>query len=144
MSFMMWLFHHQNIYYIDMVRDDDEGTFLPKTWFNINEKCRNLIDLANGILPTCSDAEKNSEVPTPVSFSLWCIFWLVSCFVFFYLVRILIIIVLFMLLGRDCSHRQKIGQKVAATLNFHILIPCRTRCLNWGKIFDCIMILKWW
>ncbi len=41
-----------------MVRDDDKGTFLPKTSFNINVKCRNLIDLADGILPACSDAEK--------------------------------------------------------------------------------------
>ncbi len=40
------------------LRDDDVGTFLPKTLFNINEKCRSLIDVANGILPTCSDAEK--------------------------------------------------------------------------------------
>jgi hypothetical protein len=43
---------------LDTVRDDDRGTFLPKTLFNINEKCRNLIDVENGILPTCSDAEK--------------------------------------------------------------------------------------
>jgi len=42
---------------LDTVRDDDRGTFLPKTVFIINEKCRNLIDLVNGILPTCSDAE---------------------------------------------------------------------------------------
>jgi hypothetical protein len=42
----------------DTVRDDDRGTFLPKTSFNINEKFRNLIDLANEILPTCSDTEK--------------------------------------------------------------------------------------
>jgi hypothetical protein len=40
------------------IRDDDVGTFLPKTVFNIDEKCRSLIDVANGILPTCSDAEK--------------------------------------------------------------------------------------
>jgi hypothetical protein len=40
------------------LRDDDVGTFLPKTIFNINKKCRSLIDVANGILPTCSDAEK--------------------------------------------------------------------------------------
>ena len=40
------------------LKDDDVGTFLPKTLFNINEKCQSLIDVANGILPTCSDAEK--------------------------------------------------------------------------------------
>ncbi len=43
---------------LDTVRDDNRGTILPKTLFNINEKCRNLIEVANGILPTCSDAEK--------------------------------------------------------------------------------------
>ncbi len=36
---------------------DDKGTYLPKTLFNINEKCHNLIDVANGILPHCSNAE---------------------------------------------------------------------------------------
>ena len=40
------------------LRNDDVGTFLPKTVFNINDKCRSLIDVANGILPTSSDAEK--------------------------------------------------------------------------------------
>jgi hypothetical protein len=39
-------------------RDDDVGTFLPKTLFNINEKCQSVIDVAIIILPTCSDAEK--------------------------------------------------------------------------------------
>jgi hypothetical protein len=43
---------------LDTVRDDNRGTFLPKTLINIDEKCRNLIYAANGILPTCSDAEK--------------------------------------------------------------------------------------
>ncbi len=40
------------------LRDDDVGTFLPKTLFNINEKCQSPIDVANGILTTCSDAKK--------------------------------------------------------------------------------------
>ncbi len=40
------------------LRDDDVGTFLPKTLFNINEKCQSIIDVANKILPTCSDAGK--------------------------------------------------------------------------------------
>jgi len=40
------------------LKDDDMGTFLPKTIFNINEKCRSLIDTANGIMPSCTDAEK--------------------------------------------------------------------------------------
>ena len=44
------------------IREDDKGMLLPKTIFNINEKCRRLIDLANGILPTCSDAEKTLKL----------------------------------------------------------------------------------
>jgi hypothetical protein len=36
----------------------DCGTFLPKTLFNINEKCRNLIDVAQGIKPSWTDAKK--------------------------------------------------------------------------------------
>ena len=44
------------------IRVDDEGTLLPKTIFNINEKCQRLIDLANGILPTCSDTEKTLKL----------------------------------------------------------------------------------
>jgi hypothetical protein len=43
---------------LDTVRDDNRGTFIPKTLFNLNKKCRSLIDVANGILPICSDAEK--------------------------------------------------------------------------------------
>ncbi len=41
---------------------DDKGTYLSKTLFNINEKCRNLIDVANGILPHRSDAEKTLKL----------------------------------------------------------------------------------
>jgi hypothetical protein len=41
---------------------DDKGTYLSKTLFNINEKCRNLIDVANGILPHCADAEKTLKL----------------------------------------------------------------------------------
>ncbi len=40
------------------IRDDGVGTFLPKTVFNINKKCQSLIDVANGLLPSCSDVEK--------------------------------------------------------------------------------------
>jgi hypothetical protein len=40
------------------LRNDDVGTFLPKTVFNINKKCKSLIDVAHGILPTSLDAEK--------------------------------------------------------------------------------------
>ena len=47
---------------MNAVREDDKGTLLPKTIFNINEKCRRLIDLANGILPTCTDAEKTLKL----------------------------------------------------------------------------------
>ena len=34
---------------LDTIRDDNRGTFSPKTLFNVNEKCRNLIDVVNGI-----------------------------------------------------------------------------------------------
>jgi hypothetical protein len=44
------------------IREDDKGTLLPKTIFNINEKCWRLIDLANGIIPTCTDAEKTLKL----------------------------------------------------------------------------------
>jgi hypothetical protein len=44
------------------IREDDKGTLLPKTIFNINEKCGRLIDRANGILPTCSDTEKTLKL----------------------------------------------------------------------------------
>jgi len=37
---------------VSTLKDDDMGTFLPKTIFNINEKCRSLIDIANGKVPT--------------------------------------------------------------------------------------------
>ena len=47
---------------MNAVREDDKGTLLPKTIFNINEKCQRLIDLANGILPTCTDAEKTLKL----------------------------------------------------------------------------------
>ncbi len=36
----------------------DSGTLLPKTIFNINEKCRNLINIAQGFKPSWTDAEK--------------------------------------------------------------------------------------
>ncbi len=42
----------------------NEGTFIPKFVFNFNEKSRNLVDVANGILPTCSDAEKTIKILT--------------------------------------------------------------------------------
>ncbi len=43
---------------MNAIREDDKGTLIPKTIFNINEKCRQLIDLTNGILSTCTGAEK--------------------------------------------------------------------------------------
>jgi hypothetical protein len=36
----------------------DFGTFLPKTIFNINEKCQNLVHIAQGIKASWTDAEK--------------------------------------------------------------------------------------
>ena len=43
---------------LSSLSDEDKGSFNPRFLFNFNEKSRNLIDVANGILPTCSDAEK--------------------------------------------------------------------------------------
>jgi len=47
---------------MNAVREDNKVTLLPKTIFNINDKCRRLIDLANGILLTCTDAEKTLKL----------------------------------------------------------------------------------
>ena len=47
---------------LQTLNDEDRGTFLPKTLFNINDKCRHLINIANGILPHCSDAEKTLKM----------------------------------------------------------------------------------
>jgi hypothetical protein len=41
---------------------EENETFLPKTIFNVNEKCGNLINIADGILPTCTEAEKTIKV----------------------------------------------------------------------------------
>jgi hypothetical protein len=41
------------------MRDTDNGTFLPKTLFNISEKGRTLLDIADGIIvESMTDAEK--------------------------------------------------------------------------------------
>jgi hypothetical protein len=38
--------------------EDDKGTFLPKTIFNITEKSKSLLNMANGILQSMTEAEK--------------------------------------------------------------------------------------
>jgi hypothetical protein len=41
------------------MRDTDNGTFLPKALFNISEKGRTLLDIADGIIvESMTDAEK--------------------------------------------------------------------------------------
>ncbi len=40
------------------MHEDENGTFLPKTIFNITEKGRSLLDIANGIL---ADSMTNGE-----------------------------------------------------------------------------------
>jgi hypothetical protein len=40
------------------LREDDKGTFLPKTIFNITEKSKSLLNMANGILQSMNKAEK--------------------------------------------------------------------------------------
>jgi len=47
---------------LSTLNNDDEETFIPKFVFNFNEKSRNLVDVANGSLPTCSDAEKTIKI----------------------------------------------------------------------------------
>ena len=47
---------------VDVIKErnrSDSGTFLPKTIFNINERCRNLINIVQGIKPSWTNAEKN-------------------------------------------------------------------------------------
>ena len=40
------------------IKGGDDGTYLPKTLFNENEKSLELLNLAEGILKDDSDAEK--------------------------------------------------------------------------------------
>jgi hypothetical protein len=40
------------------VKGGDDGTYLPKTLFNENERSLDLLNLAEGILKDDSDAEK--------------------------------------------------------------------------------------
>jgi hypothetical protein len=40
------------------IKGDDDGTYLPKTLFNANERSLDLLNLAEGILKDDSDAEK--------------------------------------------------------------------------------------
>ena len=40
------------------IKGDDNGTYLPKTLFNANERSLDLLNLAEGILKDDSDAEK--------------------------------------------------------------------------------------
>jgi predicted transcriptional regulator len=47
---------------LSTLMDQDVGTLVPKTIFNITQKTRNLLDVANEILPTCSDAEKTLKL----------------------------------------------------------------------------------
>ena len=56
------------------LNEDYKGTYLPKTLFNINEKCHNLINIADCILPQCLDFEKTLkllELSKGVSSAIW-------------------------------------------------------------------------
>ncbi len=44
------------------IKGDDNGTYLPKTLFNANERSLDLLNLAEGILKDDSDAEKLIKV----------------------------------------------------------------------------------
>jgi hypothetical protein len=43
---------------IPTLREDDKGTFLPNTIFNITEKSKSLLNMVNGILQSMTKAEK--------------------------------------------------------------------------------------
>jgi hypothetical protein len=44
--------------------EDDKGTFLPKTIFNIIEKNKSLLNMANGILQSMTKAENVIQILT--------------------------------------------------------------------------------
>jgi hypothetical protein len=44
--------------------EDDKGTFPPKTIFNITEKSKSLLNMANGILQSMTKAEKVIQILT--------------------------------------------------------------------------------
>jgi hypothetical protein len=44
--------------------EDDKGAFLPKTIFNITEKSKSLLNMANGILQSMTKAEKVIQILT--------------------------------------------------------------------------------
>jgi hypothetical protein len=44
------------------IKGDDNGTYLPKTLLNANERSLDLLNLAEGILKDDSDAEKLIKV----------------------------------------------------------------------------------
>ncbi len=46
------------------LREDDKRTFLPKTIFNINKKSKSLLNMANGILQSMTEAEKMIQILT--------------------------------------------------------------------------------
>jgi hypothetical protein len=46
------------------LREDDKGTFLCKTIFNITEKSKSLLNMANGILQSMTKAEKVLQILT--------------------------------------------------------------------------------
>jgi hypothetical protein len=46
------------------LHEDDKGTFLPKTIFNITEISKSLLNMANGILQSMTKAEKVIQILT--------------------------------------------------------------------------------
>ena len=44
--------------------EDDKGTFLPKTIFNITKKSKSLLNMVNGILQSMTEAEKMIQILT--------------------------------------------------------------------------------
>jgi hypothetical protein len=49
---------------ISTLHEDDKGTFLPKTIFNITEKSKSLLNMANRILQSMTKAEEVIQILT--------------------------------------------------------------------------------
>jgi hypothetical protein len=46
------------------LREDEKGTFLPKTIFNITKKGKSLLNMGNGILQSMTKAKKMIQTLT--------------------------------------------------------------------------------
>ena len=135
---------------VSTLKDDDMGTFLPKTIFNINEKCRSLIDIANGILPSCTDAEKTLHyLKQWVCFVIMlpCKFYSKSahpCYMYTS-EKILIIIVSCMFQVKVYLRMPRVVLRKRPEYNWSVLIQFYKKYFNSAKILPYMTIRKcWW